>query len=155
MTQLELTEFTNAGGLAIALGTRNSELQPAFVRGFGISLRNDGKALSVFISKTQAAQTLANLKENGRAALVAAHVGTLTTRQFKGAYVSHTDVGESDLPSVEKNLTEFIAICAKYFGEQMAAQFRAFNIFPLIAVTFSIEDIFDQTPGPGAGKKIN
>lgn len=155
MNQQEIKDFANVRGYALMLGTRNNELQPIAERAFGFKVSEDGTMVSAFIPKANAEKTIENLNGNGRAALIVSNVFNLSTWQFKGSYLSHADCIESDMQILQENMMEFGKFIEMHFGEKQLQILQGHNIFPLTSVTFKIEDIFNQTPGPNAGQKIN
>lgn len=155
MTNQELRDFISRKCFSLMLGTRNNDLQPAVQRAFGVKASEDFSHISFFIPKSLSEQTLANLKENGRAAGTAVDIGTHQTLQFKGEFVSCHDCNDSDMQEFYANMTGFGGFIEKFFGAEALAQMQAFNILPLVSITFKIQDIFNQTPGPGTGQKIN
>ncbi len=155
MNQQELNNFANVRGYAIMLGTRNNELQPIAERAFGFKVSEDGTLVSAFIPTANSEKTIENLNANGRAALIVSNPFNLNTWQFKGAYHSYSDCIESDMQILQENMMEFGKFITMHFGEKQLEILQGHNIFPLTSVTFKIEDIFNQTPGPNAGQKIN
>ena len=151
----ELKNFIDHRGLSVAFGTRDKDLQPSFIRGFGISYNESENSMSVFVPKAFSGKHLENLQNNGRGALTLINTDNHVAYQFKGQYISTHDCNENELKIFQENITAFGQFIAKYFGENMLTVLQGFNIFPLITITFKVEEIFNQTPGPGAGKKIN
>ena len=155
MTQQELQTYTNHRGYFCMLGTRDRHMQPSVTRAFGFKLSEDGKMISAFIPKVISEKHIQNLQDNQRAAFITTDPFTHVAYQFKGRYVSHQDCTESDIKIFQENAALTCKFIAAAFGEHMVTVMQSLNIFPLICVTFKIEDIFNQTPGPGAGKKTN
>ena len=73
--------------------------------------------------------------------------------QFKGDYVASQPAGDSHIRVAEQTRKRFQNLFNPLFGfseEGSAAYIRK----PGVAVTFKVREIFDQTPGPGAGRRI-
>jgi len=155
MTQQELHDFMSAKCFAIMMGSRNADLQPSMQRAFGVMLSDDGSNISAFLPKALSNKVLVNLNTNGRAAITVGNPNTHQTLQFKGQYISSHDSTEADMQEVYQNLGGFGEFVGNVFGEEALNYMKNFNIFPMITVTFKVEDIFDQTPRPGTGQKIN
>ena len=155
MTNQELKEFISRKRFSLMLGTRNNDLQPALQRAFGVKAADDFSQISFFIPKALSEKTLANLKANGRAAGTAVDAATHQTLQFKGEFVSSHDCTESDMQEFYANMTGFGALIEQFYGPEGLEKMQAFNILPLVSINFKIQDIFNQTPGPGTGQKIN
>jgi len=155
MTNQELKDFINLKCFSLMLGTRNSDLQPTIQRAFGVRLADDCSQISFFIPKKLSEKTLSHLKQNARAAATVVDPNTHQTLQFKGSFVSSADCTESDMQVFYETMNGFGQVIERFFGAEALAQMQAFNLLPLVSITFKIEDIFNQTPGPGAGQKIN
>ena len=108
--------------------------------------------ITVFIPEIEGAQTFKNLAENGRTTLVVSDPPTHETYQFKGQLHGTRPCTEADYTVQEIYLSKLIAYLEPIgYGENI---WRRFECKPAQAVTFEVEDIFVQTPGPGAGEKI-
>ena len=67
-----------------------------------------------------------------------------------------TRVGEpeaADLERVERHFRAFVAE-AERIGAPAELSERMFVRTGLVAVQFSIDEVFDQTPGPTAGRRL-
>jgi hypothetical protein len=96
-----------------------------------------------------------NLKNNGRVALA---VGLLTHEayQLKGVYVSSRPTDTRDYAVQEIYRSKVLsAFLQAGYPEQIAKPYiLGFVYQPGVAITFRVDEIFLQTPGPEAGKKI-
>lgn len=148
----KLVDFMNSP-VIIELGTRDNKLNPAFNRSVGAMVSEDRETMTVFIYEPFADVMLKNLNENGRVALIAGVFPSHETYQFKGAFVASRKTENKDFEMQEnyrnKILDHYMPLG---FPENF---FRNLPYKPGIAVTFHVEDIFVQTPGPGAGEKID
>ena len=148
----KLVDFMNSP-VIIILGTRNNELQPAFNRSVGVNVSEDRETMTVYVYEPFAEVILKNLNENGRIAVIAVTLPSHETYQFKGAFVSSRKTIIKDI-EIQENYRKKVLDHFTPLG--LPENFlRNMPYKPGIAVTFRVEDIFVQTPGPGAGKKID
>lgn len=73
--------------------------------------------------------------------------------QFKGDFIESRPAGDGDLPLVRRKAEQFRSLFQPIFGFSDRACAARFGK-PVLAVTFRVREIYDQTPGPGAGAKI-
>jgi hypothetical protein len=65
-------------------------------------------------------------------------------------------VGEpeaADLERVERHVRSFVAECGRVGVPAEVAQ-RMFMGTGLVSIQFSFDEVFDQTPGPTAGRRL-
>ena len=75
--------------------------------------------------------------------------------QLKGTYASSRPADEHELAFQEAHLAKLGAALRQVFPEEFAtALIRAIAYRPSVAITFRVEEVFLQTPGPGAGSKM-
>jgi hypothetical protein len=138
----------------MTVGTRDANLEPHFTRALGGVAHADREHVTFFVPRVLAQQAIRDLEDNGRIAFqVVAHGASNAFKAFqlKGRFVSHRDAH----PEEERLQTEYkkqvTAACREMgipHGFWLAI---AYN--PATAVTFAVEEAFNQTPGPGAGER--
>jgi len=139
-------------GVSVMVGTRDPSLMPECTRAWGIQVGPDRGTVTIFLSEKFAGRTIDNLRENGMIAVTCTRPTDHITCQLKGRLRKIKPVTRA-----ERNLSR------KWHGEFMA-ELRAVGvppnlseawiIEPTLAVEVVVTDVFDQTPGPGAGKKV-
>lgn len=137
-------------GVSLLIGSRDAALRPASARGFGVEIDAPGGRATVFLPASGSALTLSNLRDNGQIALTFSRGFDHRSLQVKGQILSITDTNEQQR-----------AVQARYFAafseglifighrEQLLRRIR---YYPSHALSFRLESMFDQTPGPGAGR---
>ena len=148
----DLVAFVH-GGVAIGVATRNDELRPALTRGFGPQVSADGGALTLCVIARPGSPTSENLAANGAIAVVFNPPTLGRALQLKGVVLETFVPGPAELERAEEHLREFMAE-AERVGVSPETSRRVFVRSDLHAVTFSIEEMFDQTPGRGAGGRL-
>ena len=139
-------------GVSVMVGTRDASLMPECTRAWGIHVGADRATVIVLLSEAFAGQTLDNLRENGRIAVTCTRPTDHITCQLKGRVRSMKPVTSANRETSRQWHREFIAEL-RAIGVPSALG-EAWVVEPTVAVELAVIDVFDQTPGPGAGKKI-
>ncbi len=147
-----LVEFLN-GPLVLSVGTRNEEMRPCLSRVFGVVTDAENDTITVFLPDVTGEPTLDNLNRNGRAALTACEGISHETYQFKGRTIGSRPSNEKETALQDDYKSKMISHYNKKGVPEVF--FGGFVYHPSTAVTFQVEEIFIQTPGPGAGDKID
>jgi len=137
-------------------GTRDEELCPAQTFVIGAVAHPDRETVTFFVPEHRSERILSNLKNNGRIAL-AVNLAAHEAYQLKGAYIASrpADTKERAVQEIYRSKLLAASLQAGY-PEQMAKPLiLGFAYQPAVAITFRVEEIFLQTPGPEAGKKIS
>ena len=143
------------GPAFLSLGTRDRDLRPAHTFAVGAEVHDDRETVTVFIPKARSERILRDLEDNGRVALgigLASH----EAYQLKGTYLSSRPTNARDLARQEIYRAALLTSTLEAgFPAEIARPFTlGFAYTPGIAITFCAEDIFLQTPGPGAGSRM-
>jgi len=140
------------GPAYMQIATRDADLRPAHTFAVGAMVHEDRETVTVFVPSARAQRILADLERNGRVALGIALLSH-EAYQLKGSYLSSRPTDASDLARQEayrKALLED-ALAIGYPDEIARPLTQGFAYTPGTAVTFRAEQVFLQTPGPGAG----
>ncbi len=145
--------------LSVIVGTRDAANRPHVVRAFGFRLHPSGVAangITVFLDLTGAAQVVADVRDNGHAAVVFCRPSTHKSVQFKSSSARIEPPQPGDRALVQNYIEQITAeICS--MGYPAATVRGMFNHRPeqLINLTFVPDQVFDQTPGALAGRAIS
>lgn len=150
----EITDFLNQRGFPAVLGTRNDALIPTLSRVFAVK-KEAGDSLSVILPEMLAAKILTNLQQNSRAAVTQANPATSTSYQFKGEYIGHHSSTPEELGFLGENFGAFLQMALTHYGPEPVETLQKKDLGPFITIRLKVEQIFNQTPGPGAGTKVN
>ena len=134
-------------------GTRDKGLVPHVHRVSGWRCSPDRKTITCLIPEEFTPDLVSSLEDNGQFSLTVCEVPSHETYQFKGDYVSSRPRSEADAADFESCRTRFARRLASLFGFPEEAC-GAFVPEPSIAVTFKVREIFVQTPGPAAGRRL-
>jgi hypothetical protein len=151
----DIVEFLH-GPLVLALGTRSPKLRPAMARVLGAFADAATDQISFFLPNVQCEPHLTNLADNGLVAFTAGEPRSHKNYQFKGRVVEIRPSTASDVAIREVYRDKLIA----YFRQQYFIPLpdKAFGDYisdPSTTITFRVLKIFNQTPGPNAGRPID
>jgi hypothetical protein len=138
-------------GLIMFLGTRSADLTPTSVIASG--LRVDGPhRITVFVAEAVGARTFSNLADNGEMAVTMSNVVDHRSIQIKGRRLVDGPASESDR-----------AFQAQYM-ERLRAELTMLGVprsvaarivwWPSRAIQMDVRDLFLQTPGANAGRRL-
>jgi hypothetical protein len=115
-------------------------------------VHEDGRTIDVFLDAARASQTLANLRANGRIAMTIAHPVTVRSVQFKGTFLGDGSPSVDDVQWVRHRREEF-SVSTALVGDPPEV-IRNLWLPDVVRISFEVEQAFDQTPGPEAGKPL-
>lgn len=141
------------GGVAVTIATRDAELRPAFTRAWGPLVAEDARTLTLCVIAPLGSETRANLEENGAIAIGFSPPTIARALQVKGVAVELRDPETRELDRAERHLEAFAAE-ALTIGYPPELPRRLHNPPDFLTVELSIDEVFDQTPGPSAGKRL-
>jgi hypothetical protein len=141
-----------SGPVISFVGTRNRHLRPAIASVTAVRANAEADTMSFVLPDNEGARIKADLDDNGHVALTIVEPVSHETYQYKGKYLSRRPGDDHDQALVDIQLAKIVArlIEGHYPGER----YRHFVFWPGTLVTFRVEDIFIQTPGPAAGRRI-
>jgi hypothetical protein len=147
-----VVEFIH-GGVAVGVATRDDDLRPEFARGWGPEVSADGRSVRLCVAAPAGSRVRANLERNGAVAVGFSPPTIARAVQVKGVATVVGEPEAADLERVELHLRSFVAEAARIGAPAELSQ-RMFVRTGLVAVQFSINEVFDQTPGPTAGRRL-
>lgn len=142
------------GGVSISVAARTADLSPVMARGLGCRIAADRREIIVFLSRSIAAAVLACVEDNGAIAAVFTLPSTHQTLKLKGTDARLLEIDPADLGLIQDYRRKFTLDLASmgYTPEFAAAVVPMMD--DLVAVRFTPNAAFDQTPGPDAGKAL-
>ena len=148
----ELVDFIHSG-VAVGVASRDESMRPAFARAWGPHVSADLRSLTLCVSAVEASPMRSNLDANGAAALGFCPPTIAKAVQLKGVAVVLGVPGAGDLERVERHVRAFRAN-AERVGVPQAVAERIFDGSTLVLISVAIDEGFDQTPGPMAGRRL-
>ncbi len=149
----ELVSFLESG-CALIVGTVDNDGAPLATRGWGLTVvpEADTDQLRLLLD---ADDHLArrNIAAGARIAITACSVPTLRSQQLKGRVVAADECDVRDRVRAERYCEAFYDDILQTDGTPRALTNR-FTPARYFACTVAVDDIYDQTPGPEAGTRI-
>lgn len=149
-----MVQFLGRASIAAA-ATRDKHLVPHIHYLSGWYVEENGEIVVGLIPESFTPGLMESLEDNGRFAMTAEVIGPHETYQFKGTWVGSRPATEADRPVHEACRGRFVEAVQRvhrgYFTDEMVGvRFET----PTVAVRFKVREIFVQTPGPAAGRRL-
>ena len=143
-------------GVSAIVASRSLEMQPSIMRGVGARITPDGRGVTVFVSRPQSRQLLQDIAATGAVAVVFSVPFTHQTVQVKATRgVEVRPATEDDRPALTKYLRSMeFEVGRVGYGPQFTGTMLSHQIADTVAISFTPELAFNQTPGPGAGQRL-
>jgi hypothetical protein len=138
-------------GVGIHIGTRNDRLEPNGARAIAAKVEPDGRHFVVYLAGVAAERLLPDLEHNGQAAVVFSRPTDERSCQVKGLFVeARREISSHELEHARLQWEAFLR-ALEHIGIPREP-LRRWLVTPEVAVRLKATAIFDQTPGPNAGK---
>jgi hypothetical protein len=147
----ELTDFI-ARGVSLLVGTCDAAQVPHAARAVGLRIHDDRCHATVYLPEVTARHTVTDVAVNARVAVLVSQPLDHRSFQMKGAVTK--------VSPAEEGARAFIEAYLGQFGRQLETVGMPFEVlnmvsrWPAVALEFSIDELFLQTPGPGAGQRL-
>ncbi len=151
MIDSDLKQFVESD-LSVVVGTRDAELAPEITRGWGPMVMPEGDSLTVFVDRAAGTRTVANLRDNALMSITLTHPMSHKAVQFKGRCVEIGDPVAADWPHIERHREAFTQVLGQ-MGYTREFTRRLWSL-QVVKLRLSIQQAFDQTPGPEAGRPL-
>ena len=151
MLSAETKDFLESG-CALIVATVSSTGEPFATRAWGMFVLDGGRRIRVLFDDTDT-RSLDNLHDSGRVAITAAHVPTLHSMQLKGRFVRSEAADDRDREKAAQYCENFFTDIERTDGQPRRLLER---MVPegFFACEVVVEELYDQTPGPGAGASL-
>lgn len=143
------------GGVSITAGSGDDQHRPSMARAIGCELSADGRRLRLLFCPQRAQALLADIAASGRIAVAYSQPSTHRTLQLKGHDARVEAASADDEALRERYARAFVADLAQLnFPEAMVRVLLQVLAAAPVAVSFTLDAAFSQTPGPGAGARL-
>jgi hypothetical protein len=141
-----------ARGISVIVGSRDAALRPSIMRAVGSRVEADGRDITVYLSRPQSRQLVQDIAATGHIAVVFSEPSTHRTLQLKASRAQMREADATDTPVLERYLRSMEQEIQKIgFAPPLTRAMLAHRLEDVVAVRFTPEQAFDQTPGPRAG----
>jgi hypothetical protein len=118
----------------------------------GAAVGASGRAVTIYLPEAASARTVDNLRDNHRIAVTFSRPLTHHSIQIKGTCTAIRPSGDDDRAVQERyRAAYFEQLHAIGLSRSMSGRFVW---WPSVAIEFDVEDVFVQTPGPAAGRRL-
>ncbi|MBS2016372.1 MAG: pyridoxamine 5'-phosphate oxidase family protein [Deltaproteobacteria bacterium] len=145
----ELARFLESG-LSVLVGTRDAAGYPTALRCAAGRASADRSQLLVMVPLATGERTLANVRDNGRLAVTFSKPSTYRSIQLKGHVVDIHETPSDERAWVER-YREGFADELELVGIARSIT-RRLRVWPSVTLTMTVDAMFDQAPGPAAGR---
>lgn len=149
----KIATFLEQRANVASCGTRDKDLVPHAHRVTGWRVGPERESMECFVPEQFTEGLVASLQDNARIAVTIEEFPSHETYQFKGHYLAHRAPAAEDLAIHEQCRERFVRSLRTVMNLPDSV-LRAFILRPHIVVSFRVDEIYLQTPGPGAGSRI-
>lgn len=149
-----MVSFLGRASVAVA-STRDERLVPRVHFLSGWSVDADRESVTCLVPAAFTGGLDQTLERRGEFAMTAEVIGPHETYQFKGVLVEARPAGPADRAVYEACRKRFVEavmqhLPGRFTEEMLFARMRE----PALAARFAVREIFAQTPGPAAGRRL-
>lgn len=139
------------GGCALIIGVAGSDGEPYATRGWGLDVLSERRVRLLLAAADEGA--IERLAEGGAIAVTACDVRTLRSLQIKGRSLGIDLLTDADRERADRYCEAFFTDVSDVDG---APRERVDRLEPAdyVPVIIEVEEQYDQTPGPGAGARL-
>jgi hypothetical protein len=142
------------GPAVMLVGSRDAALRPAHTCAVGAIVDDDRRTVTFFVPESRSARLLSDLRDNGRVAFSFGWVSH-EAYQLKGTYLSARPTTADDIARQEAYRAALLVAAREAYPEELARPFALGVAYhPGVAITFRVDEVYRQTPGPGAGARM-
>jgi len=147
----ELAAFVQEG-VGIYIGTRNAALEPNGARALAARVEDGGRRLVVYVADAAVPRILSDLQSNGHAAVTFGRPIDERAIQVKGTFVEVRPARDDERPTLDAQW-DSLARTLEMIGVPRMAR-SAWPRWPATAIALKPTAVFEQTPGPSAGRQL-
>jgi hypothetical protein len=139
--------------VALQVATAGAHLRPSSTRGFGCWVEEDRRTLRVCVVEAQAVRFLDDLQLGCRVAINATDVLDLRGVQAKGELRERRAATLGEQEACRAYRAELVEVFVR-IGVPRDGCGGLWHSGPIAVVRVAVDALFDQTPGLGAGSKL-
>jgi hypothetical protein len=151
MSQTRVQRCLEAG-LSVLVGTADAAGKPSCCRGIAISTPDELATITVYVPVATSHEAIQNVATTKKLAVTVTHPRDNFAAQFKGEVVEARLAREDEAALVRTRLDALAGMLDRIGVPQRLS--RSVAHWPAFAVTMRVEQMFDQTPGPNAGRPV-
>ena len=140
--------------MAILVAACDAAHKPTISRGYGMRVSEDHARVTVFVTRQQSAAVLRDVEQTGRISVNATRITDYESYQLKGNNAQIIEPDRQDKQHVDQYIKGLGSEMAKVgiTPPQIENILKSHGYQPLVGIRFTLQEVYNQTPGPGAGK---
>lgn len=139
-------------GQSLVVAVRDSELRPHASRAWALQVHPDGRHVSLFLYSKAAASVRKHLESHPEIAVDVDAPNSHRACQIKGRYSGSRRARAAEKGLIERQVAGFIGQLEEIgIPRELTA---GWIHWPAMAIEFEITELYEQTPGPGAGEPM-
>lgn len=151
----EHAAFVAGDAISSAVAGRDASNQPSLAKALAIRVRADRRTVEVFVDGERAVGLLRDLRAGSPVAVVCSEPVSHRTIQIKGERVTIEGLAPGDATFVSGKVEAVVAHIAQLgFPPTGLRAYFSYTPAQLAKFVFAATAAFVQTPGPGAGARI-
>jgi hypothetical protein len=144
-----------SGGVSIIVAGCDAANGTTVSRAIGCRVADDRRRVTVFLSAAQSGALLADVRANGKLAVVFSQPTTHRAIQLKGTDATVVPLATDDPHLIAAYRSHFAAqVTPLGFSEAFVRSFLGIAPGDVVAIAFTPSAAFSQTPGPKAGSPL-
>jgi len=150
-----IASFIAGPDISMALASRNAHNVPSLFKAAGCRVNANRTRVTLFVDQQYGAAVVRDLRAGGPLAAVFSVPATHRTLQLKGERAEVSQVTPADREYVRTHIDAIVAhIEALGYTDEALRCYFHYAPEQLVAVSFMPTAVFEQTPGPGAGNRL-
>ncbi|NQD91335.1 hypothetical protein HP532_01550 [Pseudomonas sp. CrR25] len=150
----EQVQFIESG-VSISAASRDVRRVPSVSKVVGCRVATDRSEVTVLVDATQSAQLLEDVAASGALAVVFCLPSSHRTLQLKGRDARTVPLAPGDAELAARHCEAFAEeLLPLGYALHFARATHGFRAEALRALRFTLNDLFEQTPGPNAGVRL-
>lgn len=143
------------GAVSILAASRDSRCVPSVSRAIALRVSADRREVTLLLATSQCRQLLADIASTRAVAMVCTEPSTHRTVQIKGFDARLTPLQDGDYALATAHNEAFAEhLMPLGYARELALTVHDVSGDTLTAVTFAVDAMFEQTPGPRAGTRM-
>jgi len=151
MLSEELSVFV-ASGVSMYIGTRSADLDPRGTRLWALRVESDREHVVAYLFEGGAPEIVRDLEDNGRVAIAVSRPTDHRSCQIKGTFLEARPCRPDEREEVERQADGLLRELETIGIPRVLTS--GWRVWPCVAIRVRVEEVFDQTPGPGAGERL-
>lgn len=141
-------------GVSITAGSRDARCVPSMARVLACRVDDDGSTVRLWLARNQSEQLRLDCRNNDCIAVVFSQPTTHRTLQVKGNNVAEAPAKTPAATLVDEHRMTFGNELEQVGHNRCFTDALTAVTGELVMVQFTVLELYDQTPGPDAGRKL-